>query len=247
MLPIKIGHLKFAETGTMDLLAEFVMFFMTLVYSGRAVYNISREGPKAYCRSGWNVMEIINFILFWTAFGFRYAAVFNGAEIKFPPQDTDFIYMSSVATQILNYKYVMGFCSILTFARVFKLLGHIPFMARLVNILSACAEDVLSFLCCSMVVFCGYMGAFHLTYGNHLKEWATYGESLMSLYRITHGEWDYDGMVEYQPTIGPFYFVTFSLLAICLLMNMFVALIMEAYVLERLLVVQVSSLAVSDA
>jgi len=71
-------------------------------------------------------------------------------------------------------------------------------------------------------------GAFHLTYGTHLKEWASFMESFMSLYRMVNGEWDYDGMVEYSPT-GTFYFVTFSLLAICLLMNMFVAIIMEAY------------------
>ncbi len=30
------------------------------------------------------------------------------------------------------------------------------------------------------------------------------------------GEWDYDGMIEYQQSIGALYFVTFSLLAICL-------------------------------
>jgi hypothetical protein len=35
------------------------------------------------------------------------------------------------------------------------------------------------------------------------------------------GEWDYDGMIEYQQNIGAFYFVTFSLLAICLSLSFY--------------------------
>jgi hypothetical protein len=50
----------------------------------------------------------------------RYAAVFNASDVIFPPKDSEFVYMSAVANQIKSYKYVMGFNSILTFTRVFK-------------------------------------------------------------------------------------------------------------------------------
>jgi len=49
----------------------------------------------------------------------------------FKHSETEFVYMSAVANHILYYKYAMGFNSILTFARIFKLLGHIPFMVYL--------------------------------------------------------------------------------------------------------------------
>ena len=228
VMPIKMGHLKISQTGMTDLAAEGFMFCMLLFYTGVAIRQMYREGLRTYFGSIWNEMDVVNYMLFYGAFAMRYAAVLNGASITFPPKDTDFIYTSAVASQIVSYKYLMGFNSILTLVRIFKLLGHVPFMARLVNILSGSAEDVIAFLLCCMVLFIGFSGAFHLTYGTHLKEWATFAECFMSLYRMANGEWDYDGMVEYSP-MGTFYFVIFSLLAICLLMNMFVAIIMEAY------------------
>ena len=229
VLPMKIGHIKLAETSTLDMVAEFGMLVMTVIYTAQILRQWYQEGFRAYFGVAWNCMGLLNNLLFYVAFAFRYAALFNAAGIPFPPPLDTFVYMSASANQILGYKYVMGFNSILTFLRIFKLLGHIPFMARLVNILAASVEDVLSFLLCAMVVLLGYCGAFHLTYGSHMPEFASYNECLMSLYRITHGEWDYDTMRYYQYNIGIFYLVSFSLLAICILMNMFIAIIMEAY------------------
>jgi hypothetical protein len=202
---MKIGHLKLRETTTADLIAEVCMLVMTAVYTCQALYNVCRSGLRVHFRVGWNWLDMINYILMFAAFGFRYAAILNGSDIAFPPKDSDVIHMSSVASQILTYKYLMGFNCILTWLRVFKILGHIPFMARLINILSASTGDVISFMLCAAVIVMGYTGALHLTYGTHLKEWQTWSESMMSLYRITNGEWDYDAMVAYQPTIGIFY------------------------------------------
>lgn len=228
VMPMKLGHMKFAETPNIDLAAEAFMFVMLLFYTGIAIRTMYQLGFKSYFSSVWNCMDVLNYMVFYGAFAARYAAVMNGASITFPPKDTDFIYTSAVASQIVFYKYLMGFNSILTLVRLFKLLSHVPFMARLVNILAGSAEDVLAFVLCCFVLLVGFAGAFHLTYGTHLKEWSTYTESFMSLYRMMHGEWDYDGMVEYSPS-GVFYFFVWSLLSICLLMNMFVAIIMEAY------------------
>ena len=41
-------------------------------------------------------------------------------------------------------------------------------------------------------------GAFHLTYGNHMAEFATMGESFMTLYRFSMGDWDVGQLQSFQ-------------------------------------------------
>ena len=74
-----------------------------------------------------------------------------------------------------------------------------------------------------------FAGAFHLTYGNHMLEFATMGETFMTPYRFSMGDWDVGALQAFQPDIGIFYFMLWTLLAICLLLNMFVGIIMESY------------------
>ena len=102
--------------------------------------------------------------------------------------------------QVKTYKYLLGFNSIFTFFKILKYLSHIPMFARLVNILGACLEDVASFLINCGISFLAFAGAFHLTYGNHMAEFATMGESFMTLYRFSMGDWDVGQLQSFQVT-----------------------------------------------
>ena len=130
VMPLKMGHLKMAQTSMTDMAAEAFMFVMLLFYTGVAVRAAYRDGLRTYLSSTWNCMDVLNYMIFYAAYALRYTAVLNGENIPFPPGHTDFIYTSAVASQIVMYKYAMGFNSILTLVRIFKLLGHVPFMAR---------------------------------------------------------------------------------------------------------------------
>ena len=229
VLPMKMHHLYMSEAGTMDMASEFVMIFLTFVYTGIALRQWFREGCSQYWSSGWNVFDIINYTCMFAAFGCRYAAILNAANIQFPPPDDKFLYLAAPAAWVKNYKYLLGFNSIFTFFKILKYLSHIPMFARLVKILGACVEDVASFAINCFISMLAFAGAFHLTYGNHMFEFATIGESFLTLYRYSMGDWDIPLLQSFQPTIGLLYFMLWTLLAICLLLNMFVGIIMESY------------------
>jgi hypothetical protein len=190
---------------------------------------MTKIGCMAFFSNGWNVIDIINYICMFAAFACRYAALFNSAGIAFPPTDEEFVFLSAPANWVKAYKYALGFNSILTFFKILKYLSHIPMFARLVKILSASIEDVCSFMINVFISLLAFAGAFHLTYGNHMFEFATWGESFMTLFRYSFGDWDIPLLQSYQPDIGLVYFMLWSILAICLLLNMFIAIIMESY------------------
>lgn len=58
--------------------------------------------------------------------------------------------------------------------------------------------DVASFLINCGISFLAFAGAFHLTYGNHMSDFATMGESFMTLYRFSMGDWDVALLQSYQ-------------------------------------------------
>jgi polycystin 1L2 len=229
VLPVKLGHFYLAEGTLTDMLCEFIMIFLTLGYTASAFRTLIKEGCMAYFGSGWNVFDIINYICMYAAFACRYAAILNASDITFPPGDEDFVYLSAPAAWVKIYKYLLGFNCIFTFFKILKYLSHIPMFARLVKILGASVEDVASFSINLIISMTAFAGAFHLTYGNHMAEFATWGESFMTLFRYSMGDWDIVLLESYQPTIGILYFMLWTLLAICLLLNMFVAIIMESY------------------
>jgi hypothetical protein len=51
----------------------------------------------------------------------------------------------------------------------------------------------------------------------------------MTLFRYSMGDWDIPLLQSYQPDFGLFIFMMWTLLAICLLLNMFIGIIMESY------------------
>ena len=228
VIPLKMGHLYLSESNMSDLLSEFILLGLTVFYTFAALREWFRQGCLAYWSNGWNDFDIINYVCMFAAFGMRFLATAEAPK-NFPPKDTEFVYISAAAGWIKSYKYALGFNCIFTFFKILKYLSHIPMFARLVKILGACMEDVGSFLINCFISFMAFAGAFHLTYGNHMIEFATINESFMTLYRMSMGDWDVQLLQSFQPDIGIFYFMCWSLLAICLLLNMFVAIIMESY------------------
>jgi hypothetical protein len=63
------------------------------------------------------------------------------------------------------WKNVMGLNSFFTWFKIFKYFSHIPFMARLVKVMAAAAEDCIAFLICFFVVYFGFVLAFFLSVG----------------------------------------------------------------------------------
>lgn len=227
--PMKLNHLYMSQGSIADMLSEFIMIFLTCVYTTIAARDWFKQGCSEYWSNGWNVFDVINYSAMFAAFTMRFSALLNAADIRFPPADTDFVYLSSAGNSIKSFKYLLGFNSIFTFFKILKYLSHIPMFARLVKVLGACVEDVTAFLINCGIAMIAFAGAFHLTYGNHMFEFASMSESILTLYRYSMGDWDVAQLQSFQPDIGIVYFMGWSLLAICLLLNMFVGIIMESY------------------
>lgn len=229
VLPIKIGHLFPSEGSITSMAAEGLILLMVLAYTLQALWDWRKLGWKGYWANGWHYFDWVNFFLFYVAFSFRYSAMINAAELTIPPPDTTFVYISGAGNSVEMWKNVMAANSFMTWFKIFKYFSHIPFMARLINVLAAASEDAFAFLICLGVVLFGFILTFYLTYGSYIYEFSTLTQTTFTLFRLMLGDWDFASMQKYNSVLGPVYFVLFTCLTMFMLLNMFVAIIMEGY------------------
>uniref|UniRef100_A0A6T8MAM1 Uncharacterized protein n=1 Tax=Hemiselmis andersenii TaxID=464988 RepID=A0A6T8MAM1_HEMAN len=229
ILLMRIGHLYPEHISVTILATEGVMLLMVLVYTGIELSSWRKLGTVPYFQDLWHWFDWINFVLFFAAFGLRYAAFINASSIIFPPAEDEFAFYAGAGNFVELWKNVMGMNSFFTWFKIFKYFSHIPFMSRLVNVMGAAAEDCVAFMICFFVVFFGFVIAFFLSYGTQVENYSTISRCCYTLYLLTLGDFDFPELLKFNKLLGPIYFIMFSLLSLVLLLNMFVAIVMEGY------------------
>jgi hypothetical protein len=71
-----------------------------------------------------------------------------------------------------------------------------------------------------------YLG---VQYGNVLEDYSSIPLACYTLFRMMLGDFDFDPLRKENKLLGPLYFVMYTLLSSLLLLNMFVAIVMEGY------------------
>ncbi|KAJ1494368.1 Polycystin cation channel, partial [Baffinella frigidus] len=199
---------------------NFFLFYVAFSFRYSAMINAAVTGEIGHVPHSDSVKHV-TVMLFYVAFSFRYSATINAAELTIPPPDTTFVYISGAGNSVEMWKNVMAANSFMTWFKIFKYFSHIPFMARLINVLAAASEDAFAFLICLGVVLFGFILTFYLTYGSYIYEFSTLTQTTFTLFRLMLGDWDFASMQKYNSVLGPVYFVLFTCLTMFMLLNMF--------------------------
>jgi polycystin 1L2 len=113
--------------------------------------------------------------------------------------------------------------------RLFKYIGMVPQMDILIRVLSKAVPSVTIFTFVAIIPVLGLAFSFTAVFGDTLYRYSTVSLSLNTLLRMSVGDFDFEELFEVNPTRAVVMFWLSALLIVFCLINIFVAIILNAY------------------
>jgi len=226
-----------------------VLFFAGLLYDvfleGREMFRAfkSHGTLQAYFGSVWNYLEIGTILLMWSCLGLWAKIVDTSQGISLTSDlttNSDTATLGSSMRSLLSdltslaslhESYLICACvtCVLLLIRSVKVLSFQPQMALLSNTLFEASSLLAHFMILFTVVFLGFGFVGYWGFGDRLVEFKTMWESILQCFSLLQGGLDWGSLIRVRPVLGPIYFITFTLTVTYLLMQMLLAIILEAF------------------
>lgn len=211
-------------------LAVLQLIFVAYIlwYTFLELLEIRAQG-WAYLKDFWNYVDWANLIILYIVIGLKLSSYLIMNRFDFEALTVtyiDFPPLGYFATQELNVAAVNFF---LLYFKIFKFLYAVPRMNSMIKTCSRIVVDIFFFLVMATIVMFGFCAAFYMVFGADLAEFKTLGDSLGALMRLTLGDFDYFGMSQVNTIMTPFLFYLFVTFVFMILLNMFLAIIADAY------------------
>jgi len=102
-------------------------------------------------------------------------------------------------------------------------------MSLLWATLSRASDDIIAFVFLFVIVFFGFVLMGHVLFGTDIYDFRTVFDALTSCFQMLLGNVDYDSMRNVNRVLAPIYFLLFVFLVFLTLVNMFIAILNDAY------------------
>ena len=219
------------NSSLMTVVCEIFMVVIMSVLIYNTVKNMYRL-RRAYLRDKWNLLELLTILLFLGSL----AAFFNRSRLTdkaiadMKEDQNVFVSLSPVATWDELLTYLLG--SLVFFANI-KLLKMIRFNHRvyvLSRTLAISCEPLGSFMVVFLVFYIAYAQFVYLVFGGSLDQYASFIVTLESLFNTIMGGFDFMALEESDKVLGPIFFFSFMMSMVMILMNVFLAILMDSFV-----------------
>jgi len=207
---------------------EFLLVLFTLAYTAAEILAIVKE-KWSYWYDAWHWMDWANLVLLYTAIGLRAAsvAIINNFDYdSLTVQYVDFYPIGYITTQELNVFAVNFF---LIYFKLFKYLNRVPRMGVVFETLRNAMFDLFLFSIMFMVCMFGFAASFYVVFSAEVESCKTLADAFGTLFRVILGDFDYRAFSDANPVLAPFLFYLFILLVVMILINMFLAILADAY------------------
>lgn len=183
-------------------------------------------------RSPWNWAEMIVIILSYIAMSlYIYRMILTNTILKIfdRTKGNGYIKLQYVTSIDETFGYIISFTIFIGILKFIRLLRFNKRMGLLYSTLAQCSHDLKSFTIVFLVVFTGFVQMFHLLFGIHMSDFASFVNSAETTFGMMTGKFNFDAMVRASPIIGPIGFFLFVLVASMVLLNIFLTLIISAF------------------
>jgi polycystin 2 len=210
----------------------FLIFVLWAIYSeGHEMYDhYQRQGVtgiKKYFYNGWNIIEIVDIVLYITVI-ILYAQYLNSpsrsktnlsSRVYFPE-------MEQIAASALTFYNVSAVNVLLTTFRTFKYLRLNHRLYVLWKVLRNAGADLIGFLLIFLIFVFGFVFMGWLSFGADLNTFNTFGNSFGTCWNFLIGNPPiYSTMQSSNRVLGPVFFVLFTVFIFFILANMFIAIL----------------------
>nr|VZI36668.1 unnamed protein product [Spirometra erinaceieuropaei] len=184
-----------------------------------------------YFKGFWNIIDIMVILLASLCAGFNicrtYSVNKNLAELLASPD----VYpnFERLSYWEMQFTYAVGVLVFLVYIKIFKYVSFNKTMNQLNLTLAKCAKDIAGFGVMFFIVFFAFAQLGYLAFGTQVTDFATFAVSLLTLFRIILGDFDFQALHDANSVLGPLYFLVYIFFVFFVLINMFIAIINDTY------------------
>ncbi|XP_017815403.1 polycystic kidney disease 2-like 2 protein isoform X2 [Papio anubis] len=209
---------------------EITFCIFLFVFTTQEVKKI-KEFKSAYFKSIWNWLELLLLLLCFVAVSFNtYCNVqiflLLGELLESTEQYSDFYFL---ACWHIYYNNIIAITIFFAWIKIFKFISFNKTMSQLSSTLSRCIKDIVGFAIMFFIIFFAYAQLGFLIFGSQVDDFSTFQNSIFAQFRIVLGDFNFAGIQQANPILGPIYFITFIFFVFFVLLNMFLAIINDTY------------------
>uniref|UniRef100_A0A4X2KQQ2 Polycystin 2 like 2, transient receptor potential cation channel n=1 Tax=Vombatus ursinus TaxID=29139 RepID=A0A4X2KQQ2_VOMUR len=190
-----------------------------------------KEYKYAYFKSFWNLLELLLLSLSLLAISiniFRTSQAYHllGQLLEKTQEYPDFYFL---ACWQIRYNDMVAVNIFFAWIKIFRFISFNKTMSQLSTTLSRCVKDIIGFAIMFFIIFFAYAQLGYLVFGSQVDDFSTFENSIFTQFRIVLGDFNFANIEAANWVLGPTYFITFIFFVFFVLLNMFLAIINDAY------------------
>jgi len=223
-----------------QLLGEFVECYNLI----RAGYQ--SDGGRAivilchnYFANLFNALDWTRFSLIGLSIWMR-IDIINDKSRDFDPTTTTFIDTEQIVLKYVSYDIVSCIVMVLCVLSTIQYFDLMPTMAILKSTLAVCAVQLGPFMFVFLFFFLFYALIGSLLVGPNLEEWSVFNRATFTTFEMMNGNYKFDNFLPalasgglVKTVVMIFYFISFIMLHYFMLLNVIIAIVVEAYLEVR--------------
>ncbi|KAB0800661.1 hypothetical protein PPYR_06400 [Photinus pyralis] len=186
-----------------------------------------------YVKNFWNYVDLTSLLLSYALIPLNLLRQFaTDAAIKklrivtFEPEYGNF-------EEATDYQVQFDFCIacvlFLQCIKLFKYFGFNRKMGQLNSTLKYCRSGISGYTLMFVIVFFAYAELGYLLFGSQVKRFSGFITSMITLFRTVLGDFNYAELDEADRIFAPIFFISYIFVVFYILMNMFLAIVNDAY------------------
>lgn len=191
-----------------------------------------KKNYAEYLRQMWSYLDMILFILMIGIISMRVVLYFVCDSILTSIGNKSFNKFTNFSTINYYLSISWGLEAFCVLAASLKFLNYftIQSMTIIWDTLDRGAKSIFAFFVIFIVLMCSFTQMIHVVYGTELQAFNSFSKCISSLFMILLGALDnYPGMSQASPYFTPIFFIVFMFLMFFVVMNIFVAILNEAF------------------
>ncbi|XP_026848904.1 polycystic kidney disease 2-like 2 protein [Drosophila persimilis] len=205
-------------------------YIMVFYYTICEINAFCKSGWRAYFTSLMNILDNIVLVLCYLALfyniwhTFKMKSITSKAYTQQHYQSIDVLCLSN-----LIYVDMMAILAFLVWIKIFKFISFNKTLIQFTTTLRKCSKDLIGFSIMFGIVFLAYAQLGLLLFGTEHPDFNNFVTSVLTMIRMILGDFQYTLIQQSNRVLGPIYFLTYIVLVFFILLNMFLAIIMQTY------------------
>ncbi|KAE9321498.1 hypothetical protein PF008_g17802 [Phytophthora fragariae] len=233
---LRLFRYSSASTGRITL--EGFLVFYILIQWWRMLKGMYRNSAKGYLTaSPWNILTALHLVAFAVTIAIRLYTIdlaygtMSGEASKAITSATleEIPNLQGLATVLYAESVIESINAALVWLKLLQYTTVSKRMSLLLRMLGRAARDLAWFFVCFLVCICAFAQIGLLLFGLDVRGFSSLGSAIVTLLQAVAGELDYAGMADSHRVAGPIFYILYYLLLLLILVNVFLAILNDAY------------------